>query len=163
MSISFQQQMIAIKERYQQAGQEWPATNRMIAEWAVREKLYETPQSETVGACARDLSDAFGSDTRVNSQGKAVRTMAAAPRLVVDDDQKTRQLWFWDDVDTASHQHMLASFQSRRHQSRADIRKLQDDIEDYNQNRLKKGRNKIDMSFNFDELDSDEETQDAVA
>lgn len=163
VSISYQKQLIDIKEKYRRAGQEWPATNRMIAEWAVRKKLYETPEHETVSSCARDLSNAFGSDTRVNSASASVRTMAAAPRLVIDDDQKTRQLWFWDDVDTVSHEHMVASFQARRNQGRADIRKLQDDIEDYNQNRLKKGYNVINMSFNFDELNADELTSEEVA
>ncbi len=162
MVKSMQEAMCDIVEQYQREGNEWPATKRMIAEWAVANRCYELPLQETIDACIRDLGSTLSNDQITDPQGRSVRRFIAAKKIRVTEAGMSEQQWFWDDVRTATHEHVVAGFESRREAARRDVRKLQIELESYNANLLKAGYEPIDMTFDFNELDDDEQSESAA-
>lgn len=49
----------ALKPKYRKAGQQWPASAIMVAEWAIREGLWEPHPRSVLRQCAREIADAF--------------------------------------------------------------------------------------------------------
>lgn len=52
-------QLQKIVDKYIEAGEEWPATTRQMAAWAVREKLWEPHPASVVSQCAEALTNAM--------------------------------------------------------------------------------------------------------
>ncbi len=147
---SYNQQMIDLKEKYKSAGQKWPARAREVAAWAVYEGHWDQQPKQKIDACAREMAEAFRKNARTDPQGRLrVRTMSAAPRTVINDDGKPEQIWFWDEVDTASHEHNLAAFRARHRDGKEGACSLQNDIASFNENHLQADRSPIEFDFDF--------------
>jgi hypothetical protein len=139
---SYGDQMRSIADRYRESGQEWPATARQIAGWAIRQELWKPQPSTLIDRCAEELARAMREDYIDDAQGRRVRTKHAA-RF----DEHGRQKVLWADIRTASREHMEVAFQQRRQQIVGDCWQLKMDVDSYNENKSP-GR-PIQMVFDF--------------
>lgn len=121
--------MQRIVEQYRDAGEEWPATARQIAGWAIREGLWKPQGSTLIARCAEELSRAMREEYILDPQGRMVRAKHAA-RIKKDGEQ----LVLWADIRTANPRHMEIALQQRRQQIVGDCRQLKTDADSYNEN-----------------------------
>lgn len=125
------EQLQAIVGQYQNAGLKWPATMREVAEWAIKTGKWVPHPSAIVSQCAEELSGAMRDEYVRDGQGRKVRTKHAATYQ-----HGPEQSVLWDDIRTASHEHMARAFQQRRKQILGDCKQLKNDVDSYNENRL---------------------------
>jgi hypothetical protein len=137
MSV-YNEQLQRIVTHYIEAGEEWPATARQIAAWAVGEKLWAPHPSSLIIQCAEDIAQAMREEYIVDPQGRKVRAKHAA---------RVEQGVLWADIRTASRDHMEIALKQRRRQILGDCRQLKDDVDSFNQNRS--SAEPIQMSFDF--------------
>jgi len=116
-------------DRYVSMGNEWPATARQIARWAIDSGAWEIGRESLVNRCAEDIARAMREEYYTDPQGRTVRSKHAA-RISTDDGQMT----FWADIRTASPAHIRIAFQQRREQIVGDCRQLKADVDSYNEN-----------------------------
>ncbi len=135
---NYNEQMQRIVNEYIAAKQDWPATTRQIAAWAVRERKWQPQPASLISQCAEELSVAMREETLVDPQGRAVRAKHAA---------RVHQSVFWGDIRTASREHMEVAFKGRRKQIVGDCRQLKWDVDSFNENRAPVVP--IQMSYNF--------------
>jgi hypothetical protein len=135
---TYNEQLQRIVTEYIEAGEEWPATARQIAAWAVREKLWTPHPSSLANQCAEDIAQAMREEYMVDPQGRKVRAKHAA---------RVEQGVLWADIRTASPDHMEIAFKQRRRQILGDCRQLKDDVDSFNENRI--SAEPIQMSFDF--------------
>lgn len=135
-------QMRSIANRYRESGQEWPATAKQIAAWAILRGLWQPQPSTLIDRCADELARAMREDYITDPQGRRVRAKHAA-RLEERGEQRT----FWEDIRTASREHMEIAFQQRRQQIVGDCWQLKMDADSYNENNSRE--EPIQMIFNF--------------
>ena len=135
---TYNEQLQTVVTKYIEAGEEWPATVRQIASWAVREKLWAPHPSSLVNQCAEDLAQAMRDEYIVDPQGRKVRAKHAA---------RVEQGVLWADIRTASRDHMEIAFKQRRRQILSDCSQLKDDVDSFNENRS--SAQPIQMSFDF--------------
>ncbi len=126
---SYTQQLQRIADDYKQAGEPWPASARAIAAWAIRNNLWQPQPSAVVSQCADHLARALREEYITDPQGRRVRAKHHAPSY-----QNGKQMALWDDIKTASRDHMRAAFQTRRRQIVGDCHQLKTDIDSYNDN-----------------------------
>ena len=143
-----------LAETYRKAGQEWPASAKMIAAWAIREKLWQPQPRSMLRQCARELAEALRAEYYTDPQGRRVRTKHAIK------DVREEQLVLWVDVFDASPEQMQAAFQLRRHQIVGDCKQLKADVDSYNENQNR--GDAIQMVFDF-RYDLEELEQAAMA
>jgi len=134
----YHQQLQTIVTRYIGAGEEWPATTRQIAAWAVREKLWAPHPSSLISQCAEALAQAMREEYIVDPQGRTIRAKHAA---------RVEQAVLWGDIRTAPRAHMEIAFKQRRQQIVGDCRQLKADVDSFNDNRSP--TQPIQMSFDF--------------
>lgn len=125
------EQLQAIVGEYQVAGRPWPATMREVADWAIKTNRWVPHPSAILSQCAEELSGAMRDEYVRDAQGRKIRTKHAATYLAGD-----AQLVLWDDIRTASREHMGRAFQQRRKQILGDCKQLKNDVDSYNENRL---------------------------
>jgi hypothetical protein len=142
MAKSYYEQMQDIVTKYINSGEQWPATTHEIAAWAINHHLWATQSTAIINICAEQLARAMREEYIVDPQCRAVRAKHAA-RVERDG----TQLVLWDDIRTASRQHMQIAFQQRRHQIVGDCRQLKADVDSYNENN-NEGK-PIQMVFDF--------------
>ena len=135
---TYNEQLQKIVTKYIEADEEWPATARQIAAWAVREKLWAPHPSSLVNQCAEDIAQAMREEYIVDPQGRKVRAKHAA---------RVEQGVLWADIRTASRSHMEIAFKQRRRQILSDCSQLKDDVDSFNENRS--SAQPIQMSFDF--------------
>lgn len=133
MSLVEQNQKVISK--YRESGESWPATAVEIARWAIHKKLWEIHPSKLVRQCADQLAQAMREEFITDPQGRRVRAKHAAPYP-----EQGKLALKWDDMRTASNQHMEMAFAHRRQQIVGDCRQLKTDIDSYNENYNKGGR-----------------------
>jgi hypothetical protein len=144
------EQLQAVVEQYQQAGNKWPATMRDVAEWAIRMQKWVPHPSVIVSQCAEELSSALRNEYVRDNQGRKIRTKHAATYQNGDD-----QFVLWDDIRTASHKHMERAFQQRRKQILGDCKQLKNDVDSYNENRLPEKNIQVVFDFTIDLIELD--------
>ena len=83
-----------------------------------------------IGRYAEELSRAMREEYTTDPQGRTVRAKHAARKKGADGEQ----LVFWDDIRTASREHMQMAFQQRRQQIVGDCHQLKLDSDSYNEN-----------------------------
>ena len=140
---TYNQQLRRLIDDYQQAGGTWPTTSQTIATWMVNTNLWKPPQQAIISLCANDISRAMREEYVTDPQGRRVRAKHPAPT-----NQNGKQMMFWDDIRTASPDHMRAAFQTRRRQIVGDCHQLKTDIDSYNDNYNSSGQ-QIRMDFDF--------------
>jgi hypothetical protein len=133
---------IEIVEKYIEAGHEWPATSRRIAEWAIQNKEWTAPHASLVNLCADQIARAMSEQYITDPQDRRVRA-----KHVVKTKEGGKQLYLWDDIRTADHEHMEIALRQRREQIVADCAQLKIDVDSYNENR--KPESPIQMVFDF--------------
>jgi len=133
-------------EQYRDEEMPWPATMRQVAEWAWRNRLYTPHPNAVVGELAERLSEALRVEYVVDPQGRSVR--AKHPARVKQDDGT--QLVMWDDIRSASREHMEVSFQQRRKGIVSDCFQLKMDVDSYNENRSPGRPIQLELDFAMD-------------
>ena len=136
-----------VVEKYRGAGQAWPATSKMIAAWAIQQRLWEPERSGVLKQCARELADAMREEYFADPQGRRVRRKHALKETHDLPDGQHEQLTLWVDMFDASADQMQGAFQLRRHQILGDCRQLKTDVDSYNQNN--NDGTPIQMIFDF--------------
>ncbi len=142
MVKTYTEQLQGIVNQYMDSGEEWPATRREIAAWAVRNLLWAPQQSDLIGQCAEQLARAMREEYITDPQGRAVRAKHAART-----NQGGEQLVLWADIRNAPPKHMLVALQQRRQQIVGDCNQLKQDMDSYNQNY--NSSDQIQLSFDF--------------
>lgn len=140
----FYQEIVSM---YRDAGEEWPASTKMLAAWAYRRKLCEPPRRNVIDMIASDFADAMREEFTTDPQGRRVRTKHAVRELRELPDGTHEQLVFWVDINDATPQQMQLAFQQRRMQVLGDCRHLKTDVDSYNDNNRNGAR--IQMVFDF--------------
>ena len=105
--------------------------------------LWELPKTVLISKCAEDLGRALREEYITDPQGRKVRAKHAA-RMARDDGEQGA---LWDDIRTASHEHMQIAFQQRRQGIVGDCHRLKVDVDSYNDNRSPV--EPIQLSFDF--------------
>lgn len=142
MGRTYSEQLQHIVNEYISAGEDWPATTHQIAAWAIKNHLWEAQGATVLDLCAEQLARAMREEYIHDPQGRVVRAKHAA-RVAGE------QTVLWDDIRTASREHMVIALQQRRQQIVGDCRQLKADADSYNENN-NPGK-PIQMVFNFTE------------
>jgi len=127
--MSYSEQLQKIVSEYRHAGQPWPATSHEIASWAIDHQRWAPQRGALIDRCAEELARAMREEYITDPQGRKVRAKHAAKR-----ETDGRQGIFWEDMRTASREHMEVAFQQRRQQVVGDCRQLKADLDSYNEN-----------------------------
>lgn len=140
--MSYNEQLQSIVRKYRDAHQPWPATTKTIASWAIANKLWHAQTSTLVTQCAEQLAKAMREEYVTDPQGRRVRAKHVA---ILEKDGE--QLAIWEDIRSASREHMQLSFQQRRQQIVGDCRQLKADADSYNENANR--AEPVNMVFDF--------------
>lgn len=142
--MSYKEQLQNIVADYRGSGQPWPATAHEIAVWAIDEHKWHPQHGAMVKRCAEELSDAMREEYFTDPQGRRVR----AKHMARFGDGST-QVPLWEDIRSASREHMEIAFQQRRQQILGDCKQLKTDADSYNDNYSTS--DPIQMVFDFTE------------
>ena len=143
MPSMFNRQLQQIFEDYVKAsGVVAPTDLQTVATWAVRERRWQAREADLISRCKDQLARALREEYITDRQGRRVRAKHPAPTY-----RNGKQLMLWDDIRTASRDHMRAAFQTRRRQIVGDCHQLKTDVDSYNDN-YNPGQ-QIPMIFDF--------------
>lgn len=146
--MSYKQQLQRIANSYmKEAG---GATAREIASWAIEKGFWEPHRSKVIDICAAELAQAMREEYFKDPQGRRVRAKHVA--IIT---KKGKQLAFWDDMHTASREHMEIAFQNRRQHVVGECGQLKTDVDSYNQNQNTGEPIQIIFDFREDLADSE--------
>lgn len=136
MKLTKAEALRKITEKYRKSGQEWPATSKMIAAWAIRSGMWEPPKRSIVNQCARELAHAMREEYFVDPQGRRVRKKHAVreEREMPDGTYEQQLLWF--DIDEATPRQAKGAFSLRRRQVVGECHQLKTDVDSYNDNNV---------------------------
>lgn len=127
-----------------------PVELTVIAKWAIENGLWKPTFRSPDEILASELGHALREQYFEDPQGRKVRRKHARRVEELLSDGSTRQRVFWDDITTASPDHMQAALQQRRRLILADCQQLKNDVESYNENYNKAGV-PVQTSFDFSE------------
>lgn len=136
MSI-YIEQLQQIVRKYRQEGQPWPASSRAIAN-----RSWQIHPSALISQCAEQISRAMREEYITDPQGRRVRAKHSA-RV----EREGEQLVLWDDIRTATREHLGIAFKQRRQQIVGDCQQLKADVDSFNENRSP--LNPIQIRFDF--------------
>lgn len=140
--MTYKEQMQRIVAEYRNAGEPWPATTHEMAVWAIAAQKWHPQQSAMIRRCAEELADAMREEYFTDPQGRRVRA-----KHVARFGAGSSQIPLWEDVRSATREHMEVAFQQRRIQILGDCRQLKTDVDSYNENYC--SADPIQMIFNF--------------
>ena len=136
---------------YRESGMPWPATTHDIARWAHREGKIERPTEEAlVAKTAEQIAKAMREEYFTDDKGRSVRAKHAA-RVGV----RGRMRMLWDDIRTASSQHLGTAFQLRRQQIVGDCKQLKVDVDWFNEYRTPPQPVQLVLDFTDDVLEQE--------
>ena len=138
-----------IVERYREAGEPWPTDRRTIAAWAVQNGLWEPSRKSVVAQLASDLGRAMRDEYFTDPQGRRVRRKHARRIETQLPSGEYKQATIWDDITSASPEHMHMSLQQRRRMILGDCHQLKIDVESYNENYNPAPDQPIQLSWDF--------------
>lgn len=124
---TYVKQMQRIVDEYRLAGLPWPTSAKSIADWAITTGRWELPAAAIRRRCADDIASAMREEYMTDRKGRRVRLLHPAPLLT---EGQTEMVW--DDIRTASRNHMQISFQHRRKGIVGDCRQMKVDVDSYN-------------------------------
>ena len=130
-------------QEYRESGGKWPTTMRNFAEWLIERGLSPTYKNQLASQIAEDLARAMRQESYVDPQGRPVRTKHAA-RIK---DENNQQRFVWDDIRTASRDHMEISLQQQRQAMVVECLHVKRAMDSFNENR--KPDIPIQIEFNF--------------
>lgn len=124
---AYRKQLQLIVEEYREAGEPWPASAKAIAGWALRTKRWRLHESTVLNRCAEEIATAMREEYITDPKGRRVRRLHAATTY-----RNGVQQVLWDDIRTASRDHMVLAFNNRRKSIVGDCRQLKTDGDSYN-------------------------------
>jgi hypothetical protein len=127
--MTYTEQLQKIVADYRSAGQPWPATAHEMAEWAIAEDKWQPQHGAMIRKCADEIAGALREEYFTDPQGRRVRS-----KHVARYGEGKAQIPLWEDIRTASQEHMEIAFQQRRQQILGDCRQLKTDVDSYNDN-----------------------------
>lgn len=125
--MSYNEKLQTYWRLYREAGNDGPASSKDIAAWVYEQKLWVPRTADILKVLAEDLSKAFREEYRTDAKGRRYRTKH--PIQVTKDGA---QLFLWDNMATASRDHMERAFAWRRQQIVGDCHQLKIDVDVYN-------------------------------
>jgi hypothetical protein len=143
--MTYNEQMQNIIIDYQRSGEEWPASTRMIAAWAIRAGKWKPDTSSVINQCADRLGKAMREEYITDAQNRRVRAKHAA-RIGEFGEQQT----LWADIRDAAPDHMRIAFQQRRRGIVGDCRQLKTDVDSYNDNNQFSDVIQLSLDFTYD-------------
>lgn len=143
--MSYAKKLQKIVQEYINSGQEWPASSRDIAIWAIKHKRWIAHESTMIKQCANQISQAMREEYVTDPQGRSVRAKHA-----MRTEKEGNQLSLWADIRTASKKHMEIAFQQRRQHIVGECRQLKTDVDSYNQNINHEEPIQMVFDFTFD-------------
>lgn len=158
MARTYSQSMQEIVRKYRESGRPWPATTEQMAGWALDNQLWAPHRGRLIRLCADQLAQAMREEYLTDAQGRRVRAKHVA-RIKEGD----RQQYLWDDIRTASHQHMQTAIQQRRQQIVGDCVQLKYDVDSYNENRRPPEPIQIELDFTQDVAEVEALREDVAA
>jgi hypothetical protein len=102
--MTYVKQMQRIVDEYRLAALPWPTSAKIIADWAISTGKWKLPAAAIRRRCADDIAAAMREEYMTDRRGRRVRLLHPAPLPV---DGQTEMVW--DDIRTASRDHMLVS------------------------------------------------------
>ena len=96
------QQLQEIVQKYRDAGQEWPASARMIASWAIAKGLWGAQRKSLITQCAKEFAHALREEYVTDPQGRRVRKMHALRDIREMPSGKHVQTMLWVDIHDAT-------------------------------------------------------------
>lgn len=151
---NFNEQMQRLFLRYRdEMGITGPMTLRDIAAWAIANNHWKPQSGALIRQCVDQLAQALREEYYTDPQGRRVRTkhVVRLPKR-----EKGEQVRLWDDIRSATRDHMEMSLQQRRQGVVADCHQLKTDADSFNENA--NPGNTIQLIFDFsadlDELDA---------
>jgi hypothetical protein len=127
---------------YKEAGHEGSPSTKDVARWAYENGLWQPRTSDVINVLAEDLSRAWREEYRTDAKGRRYRAKHPVRKSVGG-----KQLFLWEDMDTAPQEHMVTAFSQRRQQIVGDCVQLRVDIDAYNDKNP--GSLPIQTSLNF--------------
>src|ERR1043166_6386200 len=119
---------------YKQVVNDRPVTAREVAAWALREGKWKPSRQSALDQLAKELARAAREEYMTDLQGRRVRRLHARRVDVQLPSGEWKQETFWDDITTASPEHMHMAFQQRRGLVLSDCHQLKNDMDSYNEN-----------------------------
>ena len=119
---------------YREQVHDGPVTMREIAAWTIEKELWLPPASSALDRLTRELGDAARVEYMTDVQGRRVRRLHARRMEVEHPSGEMKQETFWDDITTATPEHMHMAFQQRRRIILSDCHQLKTDVDSYNEN-----------------------------
>ena len=142
---TFNEQMQTYYHQYREEMGTGPTSLRLVADWMI-DNGYWKPHVDALGKqCAELLANALRDEFYTDPQGRRVRINHAV-RIPIK--EKGEQGRFWDDIRTATRDHMEMSLQQRRQAIVFDCHQLMIDAASFNENSVV-GDRPIQLSFNF--------------
>ena len=139
------EQLQRIVRKYREEGHLWPASSKQLAEWAIRQRLWQPQPGILVRQCAEQIARALREEYFTDPQGRRVRAKHSA-RF----EKGGEQLILWDDIRTAPRNHMRISFQQRRQQIVGDCHQLKLDVDSFNENQSPVQPIQLSLDFTLD-------------
>src|ERR1700737_624263 len=118
-NMTYAKQIEKIITDYRAAGERWPATKREIGAWAISVGKWVMPPAAILDRCANDIGEVMGELYFTDSKGRRVRLLH--PATVKRQGELFTE---WDDIRTASRQHMQIAFQQKRRAIVGECRQL---------------------------------------
>ncbi|MCJ2530737.1 MAG: hypothetical protein LN413_00245 [Candidatus Thermoplasmatota archaeon] len=137
-----------IVREYEREFPEWDGNLSDVASWALQTRRFSPPPLGTVSRVQKLISSALRIETFRDPQGRTVRKNHAVRVTVESPEGKKVQRFLWKSWETASQEHMQASFQGRRMRIYDDCRKLKTDADSWNENKGAGGE-PIQLLFDF--------------
>ncbi len=145
---SLQKNLRQIVHEYMKVNDVYEVDLDTVAEWAVKNRLYQRPVLTLVKQCKRELAQALRTEYIIDPKGHEVRRMHP---VRIKDREDGHQLVIWADIEVAKPNHMRVSFSQRRQGLLAGCRQHKIDVESYNaNNRYKAALPLFDYNFNPD-------------
>jgi hypothetical protein len=127
-----------------------PVELTVVAKWGIQHGLWKPTYKSPEEILAGELGQALREQYLDDPQGRRVRRKHARRVEELLSDGSTKQHVFWDDITTATPDHMQASLQQRRRLILADCQQLKTDVDSYNENFNNSGT-LVQTSFDFNE------------
>jgi hypothetical protein len=143
--MNYTKQMQKIITDYRDSKEPWPATKREMASWAIKNGLWHMPASTVIDRCASDIGEALAEMYISDKYGRRVRQMHSAPI-------KRQGVLFteWDDIRTATREHMHLSSQQKRRSIVGECRQMKTDLDSYNEGHPEQSPIQISFDFTMD-------------
>ena len=144
--MTYTEQLQRVVNLYMASGEQWPATAKQIAAWAIPKRLWAPQPASLVARCANELAEAMREEYMTDPQGRTVRIKHAA---ILKPDTGPRQM-VWADIRTATRDHMAVAFQLRRQHVLGECRQLKADVDSFNENRAPEKPIQLVLDFTQD-------------